>query len=49
MMHVALWRIGEENTGLLWGNHLEDLGEDQAIILKWIFKEWDGWEGDCLD
>ena len=22
-----------------------DLGVDQSIRLKWIFKEWDGWEG----
>ena len=39
-------------TGFWWGNmrersHLEDLGIDGSIILKWIFKEWDGgtWTG----
>jgi hypothetical protein len=35
------------HTGLWWGDsserdHLEDLGQDMKIILKWIFKKWDG-------
>ena len=50
--HVA--RMGEEevHTGFWWrdlmgGDHLEDLGVDGMIILKCIFKNWDGetWTG----
>jgi len=34
------------HTGFWWGNlrernHLEELGVDGWIILKWIFKKWD--------
>jgi hypothetical protein len=33
-------------TGVWWGHlregdHLEDLGIDRSIILKWIFNRWD--------
>jgi hypothetical protein len=49
--HVA--RVGEKevHTGFLWGDlregdHLGDPGLDWRIILKCIFKKWDGaWTG----
>jgi len=45
MQHI--WGRGEVCTGFWWGNlrernHFEDLGLDRRIILKWIFKKWNG-------
>jgi len=44
---------GEAHTGIWWGNlrerdHLDDLRIDGRIILKSMFKMWDG-EGHALD
>ena len=50
MWHV--WGRGEVYTGLWWGNlkerdHLEGLGVDGRIILRWIYRKWFGatWTG----
>jgi len=41
-----VWETREIKTGFLWGSlkervHLEDLGVNRRIILKWIFMGWD--------
>ena len=42
-----MWRTGEVHVGFWWGNlrerdHLGYPGLGERIILKWIFKKWDG-------
>ena len=43
-------KYGPGCTGFCWGNlrerdHLEDPGTDEEIILRWIFRKWDGGGG----
>jgi hypothetical protein len=46
-----VWVRGGLHTGFWWGDlregdHSEDPGIDGRVILKWIFKKWDGaWTG----
>jgi hypothetical protein len=45
-----VWDTGEVRAGFRRGDprtrdHLEDLGIDGEIILKWILKVWDGGMG----
>jgi hypothetical protein len=42
-----VWERGKMYTGFWWGNlkerdHLDDPGVDRRIILRWIFRKWDG-------
>ena len=39
-MHTRFW-FGN----LIERDHLEDLGLDGKIILKWVFKKWEGKHG----
>jgi hypothetical protein len=44
---------GEAHTGLWWGDlregdHLEDPGIDERIIMNWIFKKWGGGDMDWI-
>jgi hypothetical protein len=45
--YVALWGTGDVHTGFWRGDltkrdHLEDLIIGWRIILKWVFKKWNG-------
>jgi len=45
---ARMWR--EVYAGFWWGNlkerdHSEDAGVDRRIILRWIFRKWDGRHG----
>jgi hypothetical protein len=46
-----VWGKTEVHTGFGWGDlregdHLKNPGVDRRIILKWIFKKWNGaWTG----
>jgi len=44
---VRVWGRGEGCTWFWWGNlrerdHWRDLDADGRIILRWIFRKWDG-------
>jgi len=45
--HVKRTGRGEVHTGFWWGklrerDHLEDPSVDGTIILKWVFRKWEG-------
>jgi hypothetical protein len=48
-----VWGRAEVYTGFWWGklkerrDHLEDLGVDGRMVLRWIFRKWDvgAWTG----
>jgi hypothetical protein len=49
-VHVAGMGESRAYTGILWGNlrerdQLGEAGIDGKIILKWIFRKWDGDHG----
>jgi hypothetical protein len=42
-----VWETGEVDTVFWWGDlmervQLEETGVDGRVILRWIFKKWDG-------
>jgi hypothetical protein len=44
---LYVWVTGQVHTGFRWGDwrerdHLKDLGVDGCIILKLLFRKWDG-------
>ena len=49
----GMYGTGDMHIGFCWedlreSDHLEDLGAGGWLMLKWIFKEWDGEAGTGL-
>jgi len=52
--HIARMWAGDAHIGFWWGNqmerdHLKNPGIAGRIILRWIFRKWDGGGMDWID